>query len=311
MKQETPSPKALLFLKTLIEERNLSATAAKFELSVPKASRLLSELRSYFNDELFVRCRTGLLPTQRAVNLVPLIENIVSAYDALHPSSRLEITQIQRDVRIGCADNALFSICPGVLRAVHAAAPNISLDFQPIDDLRFEFLKNGQLDLLITPIDNFPSGDFYSLDLKKNDFCLCCNINHPLFIQQQKDHLPVSSEAVLKYAFIDITFQPYRRNVMRLRDLIFPEFSDAPSAARTRFFLPMFQTLAESPLLMVIPKSTAQELMNLTHHKLFGILETQAQGRANTAKLVWHRRTHSDPVLQWVRGTIVKSSHDS
>lgn len=311
MKQDTPDPQTLLFLKTLIEEQNLSATAVKLGLSTPGASRLLAELRSYFDDELFVRSRTGLLPTQRAINLLPLIENVLNAYEMLRPKELFNIAQVRKQVRIGCVDNALFSVCPHVLRAVHTNAPNISLDFQPIDDSRFDALKNGRLDLLITPIENFPNDDFHSLDLKNNEFCICCGTDHPLFIQQQIDQIPTKTESILQYAFIDISFQPYRRNTITLRELIYPDFSTAPSAAQTRFFLPMLQTLFGTQLLMVTSKTTAQELIAKTHPCEFGILQTEVKGRSNTAKLVWHRRTHLDPVMQWVRGTIVKSAHSN
>ena len=51
------SRELLVFLTTLYEQRHLGRTATRLSISLPKASRLLAEARTVFEDPLTARAR--------------------------------------------------------------------------------------------------------------------------------------------------------------------------------------------------------------------------------------------------------------
>lgn len=310
MVKKFPSAQSLKFLRVLSHECNLSTTAQKMGISVAAASRMLADLRTCFGDELFVRCKTGLLPTQRTSDLCPLIDEVLGAYEALLDENELDITTVHRDIRIACVDNALFSVCPNIVQTVQATAPGICLDFYPIDEMRFELLRTGKMDFLISPIDELPGDDYRALDLKRNEFVICCGAQHPLAVGQQADGKPVTDEQLLRYRFIDVVFERYRHNTNLLRQMIYPSLGEGQSVAKTRYFLPMMQNLINTDLLMVLPRYTV-ECMRVMATGEVRILQTVTQPKSNIAKLVWHRITHADPVMQWLRGIIVQSVRET
>ncbi|WP_410102314.1 LysR family transcriptional regulator [Sutterella wadsworthensis] len=108
----TPPYSSLLLLKTLCEKRNLAAAAEVLGLSASSASRHLSEMRELFDDKLFTRFPGGLVPTRRALEIAAQSEPILDGYAALMRPARFNPAEMTREVRIGCADNAPFSLFP-------------------------------------------------------------------------------------------------------------------------------------------------------------------------------------------------------
>ncbi len=53
-------------LDALIDERNVTRVAQRLSLTQPAVSRMLTRLRDYFDNPLFVRVPHGIVPTLRA-----------------------------------------------------------------------------------------------------------------------------------------------------------------------------------------------------------------------------------------------------
>ena len=69
----------------LMQEQQLSRAAERLCMSQPAVSNALKRLRISFRDDLFVRTRRGLKPTQRAVELheaiAPVLESLSHTFD--------------------------------------------------------------------------------------------------------------------------------------------------------------------------------------------------------------------------------------
>ena len=57
----------------VMEERNVTAAAARLGQSQSTVSAALVRLREAFGDELFLRARYGVVPTERALAIAPVI----------------------------------------------------------------------------------------------------------------------------------------------------------------------------------------------------------------------------------------------
>ena len=67
----------LVYLDMLLRERNVTRAANQLGITQPAMSNGLRRLRDLFEDPLLVRTSEGMIPTERAHKLQPLIRNIL------------------------------------------------------------------------------------------------------------------------------------------------------------------------------------------------------------------------------------------
>lgn len=89
MIQSSLSQQDLLFFVTLCRLQSLTVSAQKLNLSLSSACRMLTHLRETFGEPLFVRSRSGLMPTPGAMALLPKAIKLLDGFDDLFepPSS--------------------------------------------------------------------------------------------------------------------------------------------------------------------------------------------------------------------------------
>jgi DNA-binding transcriptional LysR family regulator len=295
------SIEALALLHCLESERNLSAAAAKLQLPVSTASRYLSELRDFFGDPLFTRCREGLIPTRKARELAIKADALLAEYSQIIEPDAFNPATAHREIFIGCVDNAPFSLFPDLAGMIRRAAPGLTLTYLPISGDRYELLRHHELDFIISPIQGQAQDGFHSLSLGKNRYRLVCGETHPL----AQEAGPVPDSSVLQFPFVDIILKSRRREVLLLRNIRFPAWSTAHSAVKTYYFLPFVHSLNGSDLVMVLPERTAFRLQ-----KAYGIrlVNTSTQSIGDETRIVWHDNTHRDPLMQWLRAMFMSAA---
>ena len=62
----------------LMDERNVSKSAERLAITQPAMSGVLARLRDSFDDPLFVRVQRGVVPTNRALELVPQVKKVLN-----------------------------------------------------------------------------------------------------------------------------------------------------------------------------------------------------------------------------------------
>ena len=91
----------LVYLEVLLRERNVTQAANQLGLSQPAMSNGLRRLRALFDDPLLVRTSEGMNPTERALELEPLVKEILLGVDlAMQPASEFAPDEAQMVVRI-------------------------------------------------------------------------------------------------------------------------------------------------------------------------------------------------------------------
>ena len=68
----------LVYLDMLLRERNVTRAAKQLGITQPAMSNGLRRLRDLLEDPLLVRTSEGMIPTERAQKLQPLIRNILA-----------------------------------------------------------------------------------------------------------------------------------------------------------------------------------------------------------------------------------------
>jgi DNA-binding transcriptional LysR family regulator len=68
----------LVYLDALLRERNVTRAANQLNLSQPAMSNGLRRLRNLFDDPLLVRTSDGMMPTERALELEPIVREVLT-----------------------------------------------------------------------------------------------------------------------------------------------------------------------------------------------------------------------------------------
>ena len=90
----------LVYLDALLRERNVTQAANQLNLSQPAMSNGLRRLRELFDDPLLVRTSDGMTPTERALELEPVVREVLTTIDrAVQPRAEFEPDQAQRDTQ--------------------------------------------------------------------------------------------------------------------------------------------------------------------------------------------------------------------
>jgi DNA-binding transcriptional LysR family regulator len=170
----------LVYLDVLLRERNVTQAANQLNLSQPAMSNGLRRLREVFNDPLLVRTSDGMTPTERALELEPLVRDILSNVDrALQPVAAFEPGDASRTFRIMASDYAESTLLPALLAKLRVQAPGISLDIMTPSDVSFLDVERGKVDLVINRFDSMPQS-FHQNTVWVDSFSCLLSVDNPL-----------------------------------------------------------------------------------------------------------------------------------
>lgn len=170
----------LVYLDVLLRERNVTQAANQLNLSQPAMSNGLRRLRDLFDDPLLVRTSDGMTPTERALELEPLVRDILSNVDrALQPTSDFDPSSAERIFRIMASDYAESTLLPSVLFKLRQLAPGISLDIMTPSDVSFLDVERGKVDMVINRFDSMPQS-FHQITVWTDTFSCLLSAENPL-----------------------------------------------------------------------------------------------------------------------------------
>ncbi|CAM2808894.1 LysR family transcriptional regulator [Vibrio rarus] len=123
----------LNLLKTLLvlsQELNMRKASTRLNVSQPAISQALQKLRHHFDDELFVKVRSGLEPTRFTLDLVqrisPYMDGLAQAVNGI---DEFDPRAVNQSVTIIVATIAELSLAGRLYERVKELAPNLRLEF--------------------------------------------------------------------------------------------------------------------------------------------------------------------------------------
>ncbi len=147
----------LVFLDALLRERNVTRAAQKLGMSQPALSSGLKRLRELFHDPLLIRTSEGMVPTERAQELEPLVREILANVEkAVTPEEAFDPATSDRVFRIMASDYAEMTLLPSLLAHLRNQAPGIVLDILTPSDVSFNDVELGKVDMVINRFDSMP-----------------------------------------------------------------------------------------------------------------------------------------------------------
>ena len=170
----------LVYLDVLLRECNVTQAANQLGLSQPAMSNGLRRLRDLFNDPLLVRTSDGMTPTARALELEPLVRDILSGVErAIQPTSEFDPMGAKQVIRVMASDYAESTLFPAVLQQLRELAPGLTLDVMTPSDVSFLDVERGKIDLVINRFDQMPQS-FHQITLWTDSFACLLSRDNPI-----------------------------------------------------------------------------------------------------------------------------------
>jgi DNA-binding transcriptional LysR family regulator len=170
----------LEYLDVLLRERNVTKAASHLGLSQPAMSNGLGRLRILFDDPLLVRTSDGMTPTERALELQPVIREVLAKVDkAVQPQAAFDAATAERFFRIMATDYAESTIFPPILHRLRESAPGITLDIMTPSDVSFLDVEQGKVDMVINRFDSIPQS-FHQKTIWEDNFSCMFSVDNPI-----------------------------------------------------------------------------------------------------------------------------------
>jgi DNA-binding transcriptional LysR family regulator len=288
----------LRVLVALHRTRSVSKAAAELELSQPGTSLALGRLRKAFNDPLFVRSHTGLLPTPRCTELADAATKAISDFSGHAQSPPVfDPATSRRDFVMTMHDVGELHFLPPLMAYLAREAPHCNLRCEPIptDDVEAA-LEAGRCDLAL--------GIFPSLErpaLYRQQIFM-----HRLVCLVRADHPTVSSSRISMRRFLELSHavvHPVGRSQELFEALLKEKNLTRRVQLKTGHFLSVPSVIAATDMIVTVPRSIAEYYIRLENLR---IVEPPINIKPFAIQQFWHPRFHTDPAVRWLRESVVR-----
>jgi DNA-binding transcriptional LysR family regulator len=300
----------LVYLDALLRERNVTQAANQLNLSQPAMSNGLRRLRELFDDPLLVRTSEGMTPTERALELEPVVREVLSKIDhAVQPRSAFEPENAHRVFRIMASDYAESTLFPTVLGKLRSLAPGLTLDIMTPSDVSFLDVERGKVDMVINRFDSMPQS-FHQIHLWNDSFTCVLSPENPVLEDftlesyLQANHVWVSKTGM----GVGVGVDP--EDVQRL-GWVDVALNKLGKKRQIRVFTRHYQaamTLAEQNDLIVTLPTRAAELKRDNPRVV--LREPPLEIPALELKMAWSPLLQHNPANKWLRKLIADTARE-
>lgn len=282
-------------LDALLDERSVTRAAARLSLTQPAVSGMLSRLRDYFDDPLFIRVPHGIVPTIRAETLAGPVKRILADIDMLLQPTGFDPLSASLTFTLAATDYALRAVVVPFIAALKVQAPAVRVRVVPVEpDRLVSQLEQGKIDLaLLTP--HTTPDELHSRALYDETYVCMMRADHPdagkpLTLDRfcALEHVLVSYEGE---SFHGVTDDALAR-IGHTRHI----------GLSVSSFLVLPEVLAISDMMAVVPGRMAENRQDMW------VCEAPVDIPGFTKSMAWHGRTHRNPAQAWLRGLMLETS---
>ncbi len=301
----------LVYFDVLLKERSVTRAANQLGISQPAMSNGLRRLRTLLEDPLLVRTSEGMTPTERAVELQPLVHDALSRLEkALQPHSPFEACDSDSVFRIVASDYAESTLLPKVLRELRTVAPHITLDIITPSDVEFADVEQGKVDMVINRFDTIPQS-FHQKTLWVDSFSCILSADNAIKGEFNLESYLASDHVWVSKTGWGISVGINPKDVQRL-GWVDEALIKMGKKRRIRVFTRHYQTatiMAEQKDLIVTIPTRAAQLQSLNPNVV--ILPPPFVIPPIELKMAWSPLLQHNPGHQWLRRLIAQVAEDN
>jgi len=280
--------------------RSVSKAAVVLSLSQPAVSHALNRLRDLVGDRLFVRGRTGFVPTPRAEAMIAPVRELLESAGRVLAEPLFDPTRAKRLFRVAGSDYSNHALVPALVDRLRRAAPDCTLELVPVGPSTLAELESGDLDCCFWGA-SAPPAPWCARTLFIDRLVGLVAASHPL--ARAPEGAAVALDDYLAYPHVVVSMGNPGRSAV---DAALADRGLARRiAVRTQSFSSNVAALAASDLLTSLPARLLPILAPRGHRSF----EIPLPLPPIEYRLVWHRRRDADPAGLWLRD-LIASLHD-
>ena len=283
-----------VIMNSIYTEGSLTKAAEVVGITQPAVSNALSRLREKFDDDLFVRTGSGMVPTQKTENIIKDIQNALQLMQkSVNEPDEFDPATSQKTFRISLGDINEGRILAILISKIEKLAPNIKLEcYYPARGQVPHALATNELSFAVDPfIPN--SKDTNSTKVFSDKFVIAHRANHPV-----SKITEITLDEALKLKYINISNRKRGASVVEMemqKMQLQPEI-----ALRAQHYLVTPEIVRSTDLCLLCSETFAKK-HGLSYVNLpFDVPPLEQY-------LIWHKSDDNDGSHIWMRTLIAES----
>jgi DNA-binding transcriptional LysR family regulator len=261
-------------------------------MSQPAVSKALRRLRDAFDDPLFVRGPSGIVPTPRAHEIVRTARvHLQQLQEGLLKGERFDPATSTRAIVLGLSEIAEMAFLPSILEHLRAHAPKCPVSTITLPDAQLgEELEKGNVDVAAGYFPALAQRNFRQRRLSKHGFACLMRAGHPLW----KSRLTVSAYLAAEH----IAVRRAGRSQEVLERFLERRKMRRKIALYTSNVLSVPFIVMDTHLVATLPYAVVTRFASLTSQVVAALPPFDA---TYDLKVHWHRRFDNEPRSIWLR----------
>lgn len=280
----------LTIFQSIYHHRSITKAAVALGLTQPAVSHALRRLRSQFDDPLFLRIKSHMVPTPRAHEIAESLRDILKRiHDLVRGEEHFDPTTTERQVRIGVLDYGMARLAIRFTSTVVREAPRLIVDFQNTSrSVAQRMVEDGELDFAIGPFGTL-SSTFDRTTLISDDCVVVVRKEHP-YIRRNPSMKALCKSGHVYVADLQMSDQQIdqilaKNGMHRQKTMIVPYLSSALFA------------VSNSDLITIITREPAKLYKGFLNIALF---DTPFDLLPYEISMIRHQRSVADPLSDWL-----------
>ncbi|MFJ4289035.1 LysR family transcriptional regulator [Cupriavidus sp. NPDC089707] len=288
----------LVVLAALLESNSVSAAARRLDSSQPATSRVLERLRDQFGDPLLIKSALKMVPTRRAQELRPLLEQALRLIDSVYSrTAAYDPAQETGAYAIGMNDSLQALLVPSLLAELRRVAPRARVRLHPVPmPSGVSALASGQIDVMVA---------FYPVQFEQlrsellfdAPFGCLCDAGNAAILDRP--------DAVTLAALPSLDLSQFGV-VSRMMDRFFAAHGLQRQVATTlTSYLSVPDTIAGTDLYAMVPRFLTPVLCR---HPGVRFVPIDDAALTLPVHLCWHNNVHAHPFVSLLRSMLVSAA---
>jgi DNA-binding transcriptional LysR family regulator len=290
----------IVVLDAILNEMNLTRAGDAIGMSQPAVSGALARLRTQFDDPLLVRNGKIFEPTERALELRPVVAQamveIKRIFDILPTFDPATST---RTFYVAASDYALAQLTSPLIRLMKEEAPGTSVSFETMPSQgEVSAIDLLRRDVIVAGTGVGIAGKHQSLF--SDNFVCIVDKNNPRLKNGKLEISDLAELRKVKVSFGDSVQVP--------TDIAMDELGIVPKAGiMVDGFLPVPFAVSNTEMYGVIPERIANEYAERLN---LAIAETPLKISVLIESVHWHPSKSGDPALKWLVSMLRKAAEE-
>jgi DNA-binding transcriptional LysR family regulator len=297
MNEDEVSLKHLKALSLMLELKSLTKVADVLGTNQPTVSKILSRLRRYFGDPLFVRVGFSMNPTPRALEIAAPLHGLLAVSNVMRASSTVfDPGKSTREFRVLAAEVGMIILIPTLMRELDRAGATLRLRAVPLDARHVSAkLETGEADIALGA---FPkeAGTLRRQKLYSDQYVSVVRKDHPHYSRLSK------ADAYLSERHIIVTASSIGHAVhQQLEDSLSSKLRPDRIQLQVPSFVACAFVVSQTNAIGTMPARLAEQLVkNLPIESFTPPLPLP---RIEISQ-IWHERVDRDAGHRWLRRKI-------